>query len=72
MFAVNAGRERLRQNDLPGAIDKFREAISLDPQNAKAHYQLGLALRQKGALAEARVEFQKAQGLAPYLKAPKD
>ena len=64
VFAVNAGRERLRQNDLAGAIERFREAVWLDPNNAQAHYQLGLALRRKGALRHG-VARRAPEGSAP-------
>ena len=40
VFAVNAGRERLRQNQLSDAIARFREAIGLDPKNAQARFSL--------------------------------
>ena len=57
VFAVNAGRERLAEGELAGAIAKFREAVGLRPNNAQAHYQLGLALRRQRRAAEARAEF---------------
>ena len=66
---MNAGLERLRQNQLSDAIARFREAIGLDPKNAQAHYQLGLALRRRGDVAEAKAEFASARRLAPYLRA---
>ena len=50
-FAVGVGTERGRAGDLPGAIDQFREAIRLAPDNPHAHYQLALALQQSGARA---------------------
>jgi Flp pilus assembly protein TadD len=70
VFAVNAGVERLKANDLTGAIEKFREAIRLSPDDPQAHYQLALALTRRGAREEARLEFEAARRLAPYLKAP--
>ena len=69
-FAVNAGLERMKRHDVGGAIAKFREAVGLAPDNAQAHFQLALALRRAGRLAEARAEFAAAQRLAPYLKPP--
>jgi Flp pilus assembly protein TadD len=61
---------RLKTNDLAGAIDQFREAVRLAPDNPQAHYQLALALRRKGAVAEARTHFDEAKRLAPYLRPP--
>ena len=52
---------------MAGAIEKFREAIRLAPENARAHYQLGLALERTGARAEAQAHFAEAERLAPYL-----
>ena len=69
-FALSAGRSKMSKGDLAGAIVGFREAVRLAPDNADAHYQLALALRKKGARAEARRHFEEAQRLAPYLTAP--
>jgi Flp pilus assembly protein TadD len=69
-FAVNAGIERLKRSELGPAIEKFREAIRLAPDNAQAHFQLALALDRAGAREEARTEFAAARRLAPYLKLP--
>ncbi|NUR55966.1 MAG: tetratricopeptide repeat protein [Acidobacteria bacterium] len=63
VFAINAGREQLRANDVAGAIERFREAIHLAPDNAEAHYRLSLALRRQGALTEARAELDTARTL---------
>src|SRR5205814_564324 len=46
VFAVNAGLERLKRREVGAAIEKFREAIRLAPDNAQAHFQLALALRR--------------------------
>jgi Flp pilus assembly protein TadD len=69
-FAVGVGLSRLKAGDIAGAIDRFREAIKLAPENPQAHYQLALALRRTGASAEARVHFEEARRLAPYLRPP--
>ena len=69
VFAVNAGLEQLKADNVSRAIAQFREAVRLDPDNAQAHFQLALALRRRGALAESRKELQAARRLAPYLKA---
>ena len=71
-FAVGVGLEKLKTGDLAGAVAKLREAVRLAPDNAQAHYQLGLALQQTGARAEARTHFAEAQRLAPYLRPPPD
>jgi tetratricopeptide (TPR) repeat protein len=42
------------------AIQEYREAIRLDPKNAKAHYNLGFALAVKGEREEAIQEYREA------------
>jgi Tfp pilus assembly protein PilF len=69
-LAVGVGLQRLKGHDAVGAIDRFREAVRLDPENAQAHFQLALALLARGAREEARTHFQQAHRLAPYLQAP--
>ena len=72
MFAVNAGVELLKRQDVAAAIVRFREAIRLAPNNAQAHFQLALALQRSGHRVEARTEFEAARRLAPYLKPPRN
>jgi Flp pilus assembly protein TadD len=70
-LATNAGAKQLRQADLEGAINQFNNALKLAPDYAPAHYQLALALEQKGDLDRARAEFNKAHQLDPHLQAPR-
>jgi protein O-GlcNAc transferase len=70
-YALNRGMAKLQKGDLPGAIAELKDAVRLAPQLARAHYQLGLALRKHGAVAEARAHFATAQQLAPYLEVPR-
>ena len=69
-FALSAGRGKLGKGDVAGAVTSFREAVRLAPENAEAHFQLGLALRKQGAGGEARRHFEEARRLAPYLEPP--
>jgi Flp pilus assembly protein TadD len=69
-FAVAVGLQRLKAADVSGAIERFREAVRLAPDNAQARYQLALALQRTGARAEAQAQFAEAQRLAPYLSIP--
>ena len=64
---MSVGRQKLKAGDRPAAIAQFREAIRLAPDNADAHYALGVALQQAGAAAEAREHFEQARKLAPHL-----
>jgi Flp pilus assembly protein TadD len=47
------------------AIQEFQQTLELHPDDAQAHYDLGVALRQKGQVDEAIFEFQKAAGIRP-------
>ena len=38
----------------------FRKALEINPSHAEAHNNLGALLEQRGGLADAEVEFQKA------------
>jgi Flp pilus assembly protein TadD len=68
--ATNSGKRLMGAGDLEGAISQFRSAINSEPGFAAAHYQLGLAMNQKGEKEEARKEFQKASELDPTLTPP--
>ena len=70
VFATNSGQRLRNSGDLDNAIAQFRAAIAATPEYAPAHYQLGLALRQRGNNEEAQQEFQKAATLDPGLPAP--
>lgn len=47
------------------AIDDFRKAIQLDPNNAEAYLWLGVSLHKDNQDAEARKAFQKSLALDP-------
>jgi Flp pilus assembly protein TadD len=69
-FATNSGKRLLANGDLDGAISQFRTAIRSVPTYAMAHYQLAVALAQKGQKDESSSEFQKASELDSRLVAP--
>jgi tetratricopeptide (TPR) repeat protein len=52
---------------LDEAIACYHKAIALDPKDAGAHFNLGIALDHKGQLDEAIVCFRKAIALDPKL-----
>ena len=70
-FATNSGKRLLANGDLDGAISQFRTAINAAPTYAMAHYQLAVALTQKGEKDEAGREFQKASELDSHLVPPR-
>jgi len=45
-FDVTAGSASMVLKDFPGAIESYRAALALDPEDANANYQLGLAYWQ--------------------------
>jgi protein O-GlcNAc transferase len=70
ILATNSGRRLLTAGDVDGAIAQFRAAITSSPDFGQAHYQLGVALRQKGATDESLKEFRRAAELDPQLTPP--
>jgi tetratricopeptide (TPR) repeat protein len=61
----NESLELAKKGDFPGAIQSAREALALQPENAIAHYNLGLLLADSGHLGSAILELRKAISLAP-------
>src|SRR5579863_7826503 len=51
---------QMRQNDAAGAVDTLQTALRNDPDNAIAHYQLGLAFDQQHNDARAESEWREA------------
>ncbi len=51
-------------------IALYRAVIALEPNNAAAHYNLGLLLRVSGQVAEGEAAIAKARQLDPSLGAP--
>ncbi|MHB1319295.1 MAG: helicase C-terminal domain-containing protein [Anaerolineae bacterium] len=66
-IAVRAQERRafklLLQGNLDGAIAVYREILSLDPDSANAHYQLGLCYRQRHRWDDAAKAFTRAHEL---------
>jgi Flp pilus assembly protein TadD len=52
------------------AIGQFHAAIDLKPDEARAYYNLALALEKKGDQRAAREAFQRAAELDPRLSHP--
>ena len=71
VFAVGVGRERAKAGERDAAIEKFREAIALAPDNHDAHYALALALSESGDGEGAARALAEARRLAPWLDARK-
>jgi tetratricopeptide (TPR) repeat protein len=71
METAVAGNKKLVSRDFPGAIDLYRQAIQLQPQNPLGHYLLGEAQSASGNLQEADASWTQADNLgdkAPEVK----
>lgn len=62
----------LEQGDAQGAAEAYREAIRLEPDNAKTRYNLALALQKLGARSEEEQVLEKAVELDPNLAEPRN
>ena len=58
------GRITFNQRDYTAAEKIFKTVISLAPNHANAHYSLGLIYQQRGDIANALAEFEKAEEIA--------
>ena len=63
--AMAAAEELYSHKDHDKAIEQWREAIRLDPSLARAHLDLGIALRGKGQLGEAIPLLRESVRLDP-------
>jgi len=64
---VYKGQIQMRQNHLDAAVDALQGALRNDPDNAVAHYQLGLAFDRQHDYTRAEAEWRKAVNLRPDL-----
>jgi Flp pilus assembly protein TadD len=53
------------QKKYGGAVEAWREALVLDPEDPKAHANLGAALASSGSVDDAIAEFRRAVQLRP-------
>lgn len=61
----NEVTEKLRQGDFEGAAAVLDKMMARNPNDANAHYLLGIVYLQKKMLPEAMAEFTKTMELAP-------
>ena len=60
---VVLGNAFMAKQDVDRAIRHYEEALALQPDDVNAHYNLGVALQQKGEAERAGREFEKARKL---------
>ena len=60
----NAAQDK---GDFSEAESIFRQVIKIDPNDAKAYYNLGIALSKQGKLKEAIEKYQRSLDLDPNL-----
>ena len=58
---IDMGSLKAEQRDSVNAIEYFSKALSREPMNASAHYNLSMVYKIQGRLAEARQEMNKFQ-----------
>ncbi|HKF25021.1 MAG TPA: tetratricopeptide repeat protein, partial [Candidatus Acidoferrum sp.] len=69
-LAMGSAERLLNAGDFEGAISQFRVAVAASPDNPRAHFGLGLALKRSGDLASAAQEFAAARKLDPAFSPP--
>lgn len=62
---VGMGRAYAAKADYKRAIEQYKLALELDPENANAHYYMGVALFYNHQKPEAKKEIDQAATLAP-------
>src|SRR6266700_5987416 len=58
------GSAYLDQHDISRALEEFRAAVEVDPQDAASHDYLGVALAESGKIEQAAAEFERAVRLS--------
>jgi tetratricopeptide (TPR) repeat protein len=62
---VDAGVQKYNQNDFAGAIEEYKKALLVAPNNAKLHTNLAVAYQAMDNFASAREEYKKGYDLDP-------
>jgi tetratricopeptide (TPR) repeat protein len=65
-----AGMTAAAAGESERAVSLLTRAVSVDPSNAGAHYQLGQALSRMGRARDAQAAFDRARALNPALVPP--
>ena len=60
---LDLGRVHEAREDIPGAVEQYRRATALDPENPAAFVRLGVLLGRQGQIDEALAAFTRAEAL---------
>jgi Flp pilus assembly protein TadD len=55
----------MAKQDVDRAIAQYEKALTLRPEDPNAHYNLGVALQEKGETERAAREYEKAREFEP-------
>ena len=53
-------RQELNAGDLPAAVEAYRSVLEVEPDNAEAHFNLGLVVSRKGLWSQAIPHLRRA------------
>jgi tetratricopeptide (TPR) repeat protein len=62
---LNAGIRLRGQGQFDGALERFRRALALNPQMARAHYQAGVTYALMSRWSDASEALQRALQISP-------
>ena len=55
----------MAKRDVDRAINQYQQALTVRPEDSNAHYNLGIALQEKGETERAAREYEKARKYEP-------
>ena len=64
---LQEGKSAFAKQDWPKAIEAFKQALAVDPNQPEAHAYMGFILVQAGHADGALLAFEKALAVAPNL-----
>lgn len=62
---LNLGSANYEKEDLPAAIEAFRKAIAIKPNDYRGHYNLAEVLYVSGKYSESEAEYRRVIALVP-------
>jgi tetratricopeptide (TPR) repeat protein len=62
---VNEGNQLLAQRDYAKAVQKYEQAVAIEPGDENLHYNLAIALARLGKIEEAKKHYEEALQIFP-------